>query len=135
MGWPFKHIKQQSSWPMQGLVITLAGEVLKAPSSKRQAAAMKIIERCVRMGARIAVEFGMPGDVFVALAKQQMIREGGVVAKAAIAHAAADAALELHEKAAIQGEAMKAQLDAIFKGKALLPDMLDDPLPDPDKPS
>jgi hypothetical protein len=77
MQWPFKTIKKTSSWPMQPLVVQFAASVLHAPPEVRTEAAAKMIERCVRMGARLAVEFGMDSDAFTALAAEQIARETG----------------------------------------------------------
>ena len=77
MNWPFKTIKQQSSWPLQPLVVRFAAAVLRTPPEARIEAAVKMIERCVRMGARIAVEFGMDAEGFVSIAAEQIARETG----------------------------------------------------------
>jgi len=80
MKWPFKTIKKTSTWPMQPFVVQFAAAVLDAPLDARQAFSVKMIERCVRMGARLAVEFGMDADAFVTVAAEQISRESTVAA-------------------------------------------------------
>lgn len=79
-GWPFKTIKQTSTWPMQPFVVKFAAAVLSAPEPDRPAFARKMIERCVRMGARLAVEFGMGAEEFVNIAGEQIANETGAAA-------------------------------------------------------
>jgi len=85
MKWPFKTIKQQSEWPFHPFLVQLAAVIQSADSSDRVPLATKTIERCVRLGAKLAVEFGMPPCVFLSIAEEQMVREGGARAKAHIA--------------------------------------------------
>lgn len=73
--WPFKHLSQKSSWPMQGLVVNMAAAVLQAPKVHRIEAAEKMIERCFRMGARLALEFGMDPAKALKIAQTQIERE------------------------------------------------------------
>jgi hypothetical protein len=73
--WPFKHLKKKSSWPMQGMVLNMAAAVLSAPAPARKQAAGKMIERCFRMGARLALEFGMDPAKAMQLAQKQIERE------------------------------------------------------------
>lgn len=113
--WPFKHLKQTSSWPMQPLVLQLAATVLQAPSPMRKETAGKVVERCVRMGARLAVEFGVSAPVFVDIAKAVMIKEGGSEAQTALATAAAAVTYE-----ATLSPEDQAMVDRIFS-KADLP--------------
>lgn len=87
MKWPFKHLKQDSTWPMQGLVVQMAATVLHTHPVQRKEAAAKTIERCVRMGARLALEFGMPAPLFVDVARAMIIKEGGSEAQTALANA------------------------------------------------
>lgn len=75
MQWPFKTIKKTSTWPMQPFVVQFAAAVLHAPPTEREAFAAKMIERCVRMGARLAVEFGVDAETFVGVAAEQIARE------------------------------------------------------------
>lgn len=77
MQWPFKTIKRTSTWPMQPFVVQFAAAVLHAPPEDRTEAAAKMIERCVRMGARLAVEFGVDAETFVGVAAEQIARETG----------------------------------------------------------
>lgn len=115
MGWPFKSLKQNSSWPMQPFVVQFAAAVISAPPEARKEFAGKMIERCIRMGARLAVEFGMPAPLFVEVAKAQIVREGGPSARAALADAFGEDVL-----AAIDGaEDVQAQVVAIFSGEEI----------------
>jgi hypothetical protein len=77
MEWPFKTIKQKSEWPFHGILIPIAAVVLQAPPKLRTAVAQKQIERCLRMGAKLAVEFGMCPWAFLQIAEEQIVREGG----------------------------------------------------------
>jgi len=120
MEWPFKHLKQNSTWPLQQLVVRLALGVLASPEPLRIAAAGKTIERCVRMGARLAVEFGMPASGFVELARAQIVREGGEVAQADLIGTFGDdvvKALSSSEEAAVE---LKAHVESIL-GKGNVP--------------
>ena len=113
MKWPFKTLKQTSTWPMQPIVIQLAAIVLHTPPQDRQKAAAKVIERCIRAGARLAVEFGMPAPLFVEVAKAQIVREGGAEAKAALAEAFGEdvvAALEGADEAVASVQAQVAEI-------------------------
>ena len=113
-GWPFKHLKQNSSWPMQGMVVQIAAQVITLPVSARKKAAAKMVERCIRMGARLAVEFDMPAVLFVEVAKAQIAREGGAEAKAALAEAFGEEVVKALEGADEAMEAVQAQVAAIF---------------------
>lgn len=119
--WPFKHINRHSSWPMQGLVVNFAAAVLQVPESQRKAAAHKMIERCVRMGARLAREFGMDAQTFVSVAAAQIAREGGSQAKAQLASMAGPGKTLTLAEADEAVAAMQAQVEAIFKGADLPP--------------
>jgi hypothetical protein len=117
--WPFKHLKQTSSWPMQSLVLQLAASVLQAPAPKRKQAAEKVIERAVRMGARLACEFGMPPALFVEIAKSMIIKEGGSKAQTALAQATTAVKYESAEH--------KAEVDKLFEMAGLPGENDDDP--------
>lgn len=62
MPWPFKTIKQQSSWPLREVLVLLAGTVLATPNEHRAAAAAKMCERGLRLAVRLANEFGVPPE-------------------------------------------------------------------------
>lgn len=85
--WPFKTLKKTSSWPLQPLVLQFAATVLAVPPQHRKDVASKMIERAVRVGARLAVEFGMPAPVFVEVARAMIVKEGGPAAQKALASA------------------------------------------------
>jgi len=100
MQWPFKRLKQHSSWPLQGLVVQFAATVINAPEgAQRKAMAQNMIESCIRMGARLAVEFEMTADLFIEAAKAQIIRETGTKGKKQIANAFSDEVLKVVDKA------------------------------------
>jgi hypothetical protein len=48
-----------------------------APPEHKAPFALKTIERCLRMGAKLAVEFGVPPCTFMEIAREQILREGG----------------------------------------------------------
>lgn len=77
MPWPFKTLKRTSTWPLQPLAIQFAAAVLTCPEEERPAAAHKMVERCLRLAARLAVEFGIEMEPFVQLAAEQIAREQG----------------------------------------------------------
>ena len=116
-GWPFKHLKQNSSWPMQGMVVQIAAQVITLPVSARKKAAAKMVERCIRMGARLAVEFDMPAPLFVEVAKAQIAREGGAEAKAALAEAFGEEVIAALDGAEEAVDSVQAQVAAIFNGE------------------
>ena len=114
--WPFKHIKQKSSWPMQPFVLSLAVAIMK--NADRKASAAKAIERCVRAGARLAVEFGMPADIFVEVAKTQIIREGGIEAQVAISESFGAKVLEAMDEGEKAVADVNEQLSSIFSNSS-----------------
>lgn len=73
--WPFKTIKQSSSWPLQPMLIQLAAVVVQ--SGDVGPAAAKTIERVCRMAARLAVEFKAPPGWVMEVMAAQLVREGG----------------------------------------------------------
>lgn len=97
--WPFKHISKKSGWPMQPLVVQFAGAVLQAPPEQRKELAHKMVERCVRMGARLAVEFGVSPTKFMKVAEAMMVKEGGEKAAQTLKLAKAEQTTAANEKA------------------------------------
>ena len=78
MQWPFKTIKQKSSWPFHALLIQLAAPLIQVPEGKeRSAHVAKTIERTCRLVARLAVEFKVPPCFIMDTMIEQLIREGG----------------------------------------------------------
>lgn len=73
--WPFKRLRQNSSWPMQGIVVAFAAAVLQTAPEQRTAASAKMIERGFRIGARLALEFGMSPVDALRVAQRQIERE------------------------------------------------------------
>ena len=114
MKWPFKTLKQNSTWPMQSLTLQMAAMVLTVHPNERKAAAAKMIERCVRMGARLAVEFGMPGPLFVEVARAMIVKEGGDEVAQALKEAFGEEVLKVMEGADEAIESVQAQVAAAF---------------------
>ena len=112
--WPFKHLKQGSSWPFQPFAVQFAAAVLQAPSSEKKTAARKMIERCVRLGARLACEFDMPPVVFVEVAKAMIIKEGGKAAQASLSEAFGDEVIKAVDASEEAVDAIQAQVAAAF---------------------
>jgi len=111
--WPFKHLSQKSSWPMQGLVVQFAAAVIQTPSEARKEAAEKMVERCFRMGARLALEFGMSPVRALRVAQEQIEREIPG-AKPAIA----DAKIAEHDKVSEMADALvSGELSNLFGAK------------------
>lgn len=96
--WPFRHLRRESSWPMQGIVVAFAAAVLQTPAPERAAAGAKMLERSFRLGARLARELEADPVEMLRLAQRQLEREIPG-AKEAIAEARA-AELELANAAA-----------------------------------
>lgn len=89
MSWPFRHLKQSSAWPLQGVVVALAGAILKAPPEIRSGFASKTLERAFRIGARLAREFEVDPVAALRIAQRQIEREIPGAADA-IGHARAE---------------------------------------------
>lgn len=111
--WPFKKISQKSSWPMQGIVVNLAAAVLQAPKTHRVEAAEKMIERCFRMGARLALEFGVNPVKALKIAQRQIEREIPG-AKAVLVDAKMDEAAKIEEMA---DAIVSGQISKLFTNK------------------
>lgn len=77
MGWPFKHIRPESRWVFAPLLVQLATQVVTTPSKHRKQAAAKMIERVVRLSARLACEFGCPANLYLEIARAVILDEGG----------------------------------------------------------
>lgn len=117
--WPFWHIREQSHWPLHPVLVPLAVGILIVPEKHRRAAVDKTVERCVRLGAKLAVEFNMPPCRFLDIAEQQIVKEGG---------AEAASHLDAHRE-------MPIDPDANIEGKDVLADFLTElgvPVADPD---
>lgn len=112
--WPFKSLKQNSTWPLQGFVVQFAAAVLSVPKEERRKAAAKMIERCVRMGARLAVEFELPAPLFVEIAKSMIVKEGGPAAQVALSEAFGDDVVKALDGADESLEEFAAQIVEIF---------------------
>lgn len=70
-------IKEHSSWPWHDLLLHLRDECEAAPDFIRKAVIMKTIERCLRLGAKLAVYYEFPPSMFLLMAAAQLKREGG----------------------------------------------------------
>ena len=112
--WPFKRLSEKSSWPLQGLVLSLAAPLRMtkgAPAEAIQQAAWKGAERLFRAGARFSYEFGLEPVKLLAVARKQIEREvPGAKAKLK----AADA--EAFEAKALAAEALTAQMKSFGSG-------------------
>jgi len=108
MNWPFKTIKQESSWPLQPMLVSLAAAVIQSGDVKPAAA--KTIERVCRMAARLAVEFKAPPMFVMEVMAAQLVREGGPKFAAV-----------LKEAAGIDADNLDAGLDA----QNMLTDLMD----------
>ena len=108
--WPFRHIRQDSVWPWHRLCVNMAVDILNACDEHKQAFTLKTIERCIRLGAKLAVEFEVPPCLFMDMAEDQIIREGGEEARAHLA---------MHMEEDIDP-------DADIEGKNVLTDLLAD---------
>ena len=69
-------IKEQSSWPWHPILLQLRDECDAAPEFIRKTVISKMIERCLRLGAKLAVHYGFPSHLFMILAATQLQREG-----------------------------------------------------------
>lgn len=78
MKWPFQSIKKQSEWPFHGLLVELAVSIVQVPPEMKTPYTLKTIERCVRLAAKLAVEFKVPPCVVMGMCEEQLCREGGV---------------------------------------------------------
>jgi hypothetical protein len=112
--WPFKTLKQNSTWPLQPFVVQFAAGVLSVPKEERRKAAVKMIERCIRMGARLAVEFELPAPLFVEIAKAMIVKEGGAEAQHALAEAFGDDVVKVLDGADESLEEFASQIVEIF---------------------
>lgn len=96
------------------MVLQFAAEVLSAPEGDRKKLVGKMIERCIRMGARLAVEFGMPAPLFVEIAKGRIVHEGGQEAQTALADAFGEDVMSALSNAEEGVVAFQAQVAEIF---------------------
>lgn len=71
MGWPFKRLKQHSSFTLHGLTVKFAEAVIKVPagSKERGMAVKKTVERSFRMGVRLGYEFDISPAALLDLAR------------------------------------------------------------------
>lgn len=75
MKWPFKHLKQESSWPLQPLACSLAAVVIQAPPELRKEALAKTVERAFRLAARVCRELEVHPARALEIAEAQLCRE------------------------------------------------------------
>jgi hypothetical protein len=93
-------INPKSSWPFTPFLLANVLEIEKAVKlgHERKPLVAKTIERFFRAGARVMEHYGIPADQALAIARAQIMREGGPVARKqlqALSHAET-------EKAALQ---------------------------------
>lgn len=98
MKWPFKHLKQDSSWPLQPIACGLAAAVLEAPPELRKDAVAKTLERAFRLAARVCRELEIHPARALEIAEAQLCREIPG-AKAAINAVKAEKATDAEEQA------------------------------------
>jgi hypothetical protein len=75
MKWPFKHLKQDSSWPLQNVACALSAVVIQAPPELRKEAMAKTIERAFRLAARVCRELEIHPARALEIAEEQLCRE------------------------------------------------------------
>lgn len=79
--WPFKRIKQHSSWPAQAFVVQVATVIMQVPAEVRKMAAHKEMERFVRVAIRLGAEWTMDPVKFLEMTEQLLIKEWGPATK------------------------------------------------------
>lgn len=70
-------IPKQSSWPLHALLVELTGVLNATPEPVRKQATLKWIERCFRLGVKIASHFEVPGQATIAMMISAMHKDGG----------------------------------------------------------
>jgi len=70
-------IPTKSSWPFHPLLVQLAGEIEKVPAQLQKPAVVKTVERCFRLGVKLAMHYGMPGQTVLATFFGAMQEDGG----------------------------------------------------------
>lgn len=75
MKWPFKHLKQTSQWPLQGVACSLSAAAMAVPSAMRKAAKTKTVERTYRLAARVCHELEVHPALALALAEELLCLE------------------------------------------------------------
>lgn len=86
-------INPKSSWPFTPFLVANVvniEELVKKGAPKRPLV-LKTIERFFRAGARVMEHYGVPADIVLNIARDQILREGGPAAKASL-HAQAEKA-------------------------------------------
>lgn len=119
-------INPKSSWPFTPFLVKNVIEIEKAAAAPAATTTLKkmivckTVERFFRAGAKVMEHYGMPADLALTIAREQIIREGGKVAKTQIevAEAAKSDALEKKVIAAndASGDLVAGWLDAAKKG-------------------
>lgn len=92
MKWPFKHLKQDSSWPLQGVACALSAQVIQSPPELRKEAVAKTVERAFRLAARVCRELEIHPARALEVAEEQLCREIPGAKKAILAVRAGKAA-------------------------------------------
>lgn len=70
-------IPTKSHWPFHGILVGLAGELDKVPEKHRKIATVKTVERCIRLGVKLAMHYGVSPAHVIDLALSQLRAEGG----------------------------------------------------------
>ena len=77
-------INPKSSWPFMPFVVhnVMQIEAAAKQGASKKEVITKIVERFFRAGAMVMFHYGMPAEVALKIARDQIVREGGKVAKA-----------------------------------------------------
>ena len=80
-------INPKSAWPFTPFLVqnVLAIEMGAKSGLPKKALIIKTIERFFRAGARLMEHYGVPADQVLAIAREQIEREGGKIAQARLA--------------------------------------------------
>jgi hypothetical protein len=80
-------INPKSSWPFTPFLVqnVIAIETAAKAGVPKKPLIIKTIERFFRAGARMMEHYGVPADQVLAIAREQIEREGGKVAQARLA--------------------------------------------------
>ena len=89
-------INPKSSWPFTPFLVAnvVSNEELVKKGAPKKPLVLKTIERFFRAGARVMEHYGVPADIVLVMAREQILREGGPDAKARIDALAEKATLD-----------------------------------------
>lgn len=80
-------INPKSSWPFTPFLVAnvVSIETAAKKGTSKKTLVLKTIERFFRAGARVMEHYGVPADIALNIAREQILREGGKAAKASLA--------------------------------------------------